>query len=329
MPPLIVGHRGAKDVLPENTLISFRRAIADGADVLECDVHLSADGRLVVMHDARIDRTVSEDSPRRSGAIAELTAADLADVRVGGGREGIGHEAPAVGLAGVTGVHGASGTHRSDGTAGPADTAGDSVVEGQRVPYLEEVLDLAADAQVPLLLEVKAPAAAEPVARLLLARAAVGAGGGAGAAVPSSAADAAPSADEDPGRVPAAHALVEPSGRDRVVVISFLREVLETLREVAPRQAIGLITKTPTEDDWQYATGIGARTFGLTLTNLREHDVIRAQEAGMALNAWTLNDPDAVVFAAEIGVDTLTTDDPAWARAVLDATALEQSALAR
>ncbi|MCG7308137.1 glycerophosphodiester phosphodiesterase family protein [Brachybacterium sp. ACRRE] len=327
MPPLIVGHRGAKDVLPENTLISFRRAIADGADVLECDVHLSADGRLVVMHDARIDRTVSEDSPRRSGAIAELTAADLADVRVGGGREGIGHEAPTVGLAGSAGPAGAHGSDGTADSAGPAGPARDSVVEGQKVPYLEEVLDLAADAQVPLLLEVKAPAAAEPVARLLLARAA--AGGGAGAAVPSSAADAAPSADEGPGLAPAAHALVEPSGRDRVVVISFLREVLETLREVAPRQAIGLITKTPTEDDWQYATGIGARTFGLTLTNLREHDVIRAQEAGMALNAWTLNDPDAVVFAAEIGVDTLTTDDPAWARAVLDATALEQSALAR
>ncbi|MBK0331439.1 glycerophosphodiester phosphodiesterase [Brachybacterium sp. MASK1Z-5] len=293
MPPLIVGHRGAKDVLPENTLVSFRRAIADGADVLECDVHLSGDGRLVVMHDARIDRTVSEDSPRRSGAIAELTAADLADVRVGGGREGT----------------------------------------DQPVPYLEEVLDLAADAQVPLLLEVKAPTAAEPVARLLLARA----GDGAGAAVRSSPVEGSASSDEDalltdvesPGLAPGVHALVEPSGRDRVVVISFLREVLETLREVAPRQAIGLITKTPTEDDWQYATRIGARTFGLTLTNLREHDVVRAQEAGMALNAWTLNDPDAVVFAAEIGVDTLTTDDPAWARAVLDATALEQSALAR
>ncbi|MFE5774416.1 glycerophosphodiester phosphodiesterase [Brachybacterium sp. NPDC056505] len=326
MPPLIVGHRGAKDVLPENTLISFRRAIADGADVLECDVHLSADGRLVVMHDARIDRTVSEDSPRRSGAIAELTAAELADVRVGGGREGIGHEAAPVGLAGVPGAHG------SDGSAG---TGGDSIVEGQKVPYLEEVLDLAADAEVPLLLEVKAPAAAEPVARLLLARAAAGSGAGAAGpssladGTPSSVADGTPSADEGPGGAPASHALVEASGRDRVVVISFLREVLETLREVAPRQAIGLITKTPTEDDWEYATRIGARTFGLTLTNLREHDVIRAQEAGMALNAWTLNDPDAVVFAAEIGVDTLTTDDPAWARAVLDATALEQSALAR
>lgn len=284
MPTLIVGHRGAKDVLPENTLVSFRRAIADGADVLECDVHLSADGHLVVMHDARIDRTVSEDSPRRSGVIAELTAADLADVRVGGGREGT----------------------------------------NQPVPYLEEVLDLAADAQVPLLLEVKAPAAAAPVASLLLARAAAAGTPSADASMSDTALSDAALSD-----APAAHTLVEPSGRDRVVVISFLREVLETVRDAAPQQAIGLITKTPAEDDWEYAARIGARTFGLTLTNLREHDVIRAQEAGMALNAWTLNDPDAVAFAAEIGVDTITTDDPAWARAVLDATALEQASLAR
>ncbi|PWH07125.1 glycerophosphodiester phosphodiesterase [Brachybacterium endophyticum] len=286
MRSLVVGHRGAKNVLPENTLTSFRRAVADGADLLECDVHLSADGRLVVIHDARIDRTVAEDSPRRSGAIAELTTAELADVRVSGGRE-----------------------HERDGA------------DGEPIPSLEEVLDLAAEAQVPLLLEVKAPAAAEPVARLLLSRAAA-AQEDATVAVRD-----APSDETLP--APAAHGVVEAHGRDRVVVISFLREALETVRRVAPQQAIGLITKTPTEDDWDYAIGIGARTFGLTLTNLREHDVIRAQAMGLALNAWTLNDPDAVVFAAELGVDTLTTDDPAWARAVLEAMELEQEALAR
>jgi glycerophosphoryl diester phosphodiesterase len=314
MPPLIVGHRGAKDVLPENTLVSFERAIADGADLLECDVHLSADGHLVVMHDARIDRTVSADSPRRSGVLAEFTAAELAEVRVGGGRD-------------------------ADGP-------------GQRVPLLEEVLDLAAAAQIPLLLEVKAAAAAAPVARLLLARAAQ-----ASRTViedPTDLEDGPalqtgddPAADAEP--APASHALVEVVGAaggapraagagsalgsgpggDRVVVISFLREALESARSIAPRLPVGLITKTPTEDDWAFAEAIGARTFGLTMTNLREHDVIRAHEAGLVLNAWTLNDPDAVAFAAELGVDTFTTDDPAWGRAVLEAMAVEQAALTR
>lgn len=75
--PAIVGHRGASAHAPENTLAAFRRAIEDGAGLLECDVHLSADGQVVVMHDETIDRTAAADSPLRSGALAELTRAQL------------------------------------------------------------------------------------------------------------------------------------------------------------------------------------------------------------------------------------------------------------
>ena len=75
--PAVVGHRGAALLSPENTLASFRRALDDGAQLLECDVHLSADGQLVVMHDKTIDRTADASSPLRSGAIAELTRAEL------------------------------------------------------------------------------------------------------------------------------------------------------------------------------------------------------------------------------------------------------------
>jgi len=75
--PAIVGHRGASAHAPENTLAAFRRAIEDGAELLECDVHLSADGQVVVMHDETIDRTAAADSPLRSGALAELTRAQL------------------------------------------------------------------------------------------------------------------------------------------------------------------------------------------------------------------------------------------------------------
>lgn len=78
--PKIVGHRGAAAVEPENTLRSFRRALADGAELLECDVHLSRDGVAVIMHDETIDRTAADWSPRRSGALAQLTRAELDDV---------------------------------------------------------------------------------------------------------------------------------------------------------------------------------------------------------------------------------------------------------
>lgn len=53
----IVAHRGASLLAPENTMTAFGRAIEAGADVIEFDVQASADGRLVVIHDATLDRT--------------------------------------------------------------------------------------------------------------------------------------------------------------------------------------------------------------------------------------------------------------------------------
>lgn len=58
-PPLIIGHRGAAAEAPENTLTAFELALDQGADGIEFDVHLSADGVPVVIHDPRLERTTS------------------------------------------------------------------------------------------------------------------------------------------------------------------------------------------------------------------------------------------------------------------------------
>jgi glycerophosphoryl diester phosphodiesterase len=58
-PPLNIGHRGASGEAPENTLAAFELALRQGADGVECDVRLSADGIPVVIHDARLERTTS------------------------------------------------------------------------------------------------------------------------------------------------------------------------------------------------------------------------------------------------------------------------------
>ena len=71
--PLIIAHRGASGLAPENTMAAFRLAVAMGADGFELDVQLSADGQPVVIHDARLNRTTD-----RMGAVAALTAAELA-----------------------------------------------------------------------------------------------------------------------------------------------------------------------------------------------------------------------------------------------------------
>lgn len=56
-PPQVVAHRGASQLKPEHTLDAYVRALDEGAEALECDVRLTADGHLVCMHDRRIERT--------------------------------------------------------------------------------------------------------------------------------------------------------------------------------------------------------------------------------------------------------------------------------
>jgi len=55
--PLVIAHRGGDRLRPENTLLAFRYALGLGVDVLEMDIRRTSDGKLVVFHDARVDRT--------------------------------------------------------------------------------------------------------------------------------------------------------------------------------------------------------------------------------------------------------------------------------
>lgn len=76
--PLIIGHRGASAVAPENTLAAFARALDDGADGLEFDVRLARDGIPVCIHDATLKRT-----GLLNAKIATLSSNDLGEVDVG------------------------------------------------------------------------------------------------------------------------------------------------------------------------------------------------------------------------------------------------------
>ncbi|MFE4262705.1 glycerophosphodiester phosphodiesterase [Streptomyces sp. NPDC056883] len=68
----VIAHRGASHEHPEHTIEAYRQAIADGADALECDVRLTADHRLVCVHDRRVERT----SDGR-GVVSEMTYEEL------------------------------------------------------------------------------------------------------------------------------------------------------------------------------------------------------------------------------------------------------------
>lgn len=74
---VIAGHRGAMNVMPENSIASFRYAQEAGADEIELDVQLSRDGIPIVLHDETLDRTAGSDSARNLGPVAEMTFQDL------------------------------------------------------------------------------------------------------------------------------------------------------------------------------------------------------------------------------------------------------------
>ncbi len=74
--PLIIAHRGASAVAPENTLAAVRAAWEMDADAVEIDVRCSADGRAVVIHDARTRRTTGVNLRVAAATLAQLQALD-------------------------------------------------------------------------------------------------------------------------------------------------------------------------------------------------------------------------------------------------------------
>jgi len=124
---IIVAHRGAAARAPENTLEAFRLGVEDGADAIELDVHLTADGQLAVIHDDTLDRTTD-----RTGRVADLSMAQIREADAGA-------------------------------TFTPPDASGFPFAErGLNVPTLPEVLAWLPDG-IGLVVEIKARAAADAV----------------------------------------------------------------------------------------------------------------------------------------------------------------------
>jgi glycerophosphoryl diester phosphodiesterase len=81
--PYIMAHRGNQELCPENTLAAFHQAIQDGADILETDLHLSADGFFMCIHDETLDRTTNA-----AGEVANKTLKELKTISANYGRPG-------------------------------------------------------------------------------------------------------------------------------------------------------------------------------------------------------------------------------------------------
>jgi glycerophosphoryl diester phosphodiesterase len=76
--PIILAHRGSSAYAPENTLAAFELAVQQGAQAIELDAKLSADGHVIVIHDQSVDRTTDG-----AGKVAEMTLSAMREMDAG------------------------------------------------------------------------------------------------------------------------------------------------------------------------------------------------------------------------------------------------------
>ncbi|HEX6059065.1 MAG TPA: glycerophosphodiester phosphodiesterase family protein [Gemmatimonadaceae bacterium] len=238
---LVIAHRGASAERPENTLESFRLALEQGADALELDVRATADGEVVVVHDATLERTTSLAGFVRGRTVAELRAAD----------------------AGARFTPDAGRTFPWRG-------------RDVRVPTLADVLD--AFPGVPLLVEVKEPAAQEPTRRAIL-----DAGAQARCVLASAHADALVAFREAP-------FLRGASGAD------ISRLYFPAMLGFAPAALEALAFAVPLR--WR----------GLTIPTRRV--VAAARRRGRPVHVWTVDEPAIALRLWERGVAGIVTNVP-------------------
>lgn len=239
--PFVVAHRGASGAAPENTLAAFRRALSDGAHAFELDARLTADGRVVVFHDAVLSRTTDG-----RGRVADATAAAIR--RLSAGRWFSGEFA------------------------------------GERVPFLEEALDLARG-RSGVNVELKFD-----------------------------------SRRADPGPlVRRACAIIRehlrgPGSAGSVLVSSFHHRALEFQRSVAPSIDTGVLVYppgVPTTSGVRFARRIGACCLVYSGGNIRKSHVEKAHAAGLVTLEYTVNTRLRLRRSLRLGVDGIITNVPA------------------
>lgn len=98
--------------------------------------------------------------------------------------------------------------------------------------------------------------------------------------------------------------------RDKLIVSSFDHQLIKLIHEKAPDLRLALLADALLVDLADYAAKIGATVWHPCIDSLRAEAVAEAHEAGLLVNAWTLNDARGWSYALTIGLDGIVTDDP-------------------
>lgn len=248
---LTVAHRGASAYVPENTLPAVRRAIAMDADLVEVDVQRSRDGALVLMHDTTLARTTNAVRlfPRRAPwHVADFTYDELCRLDAGSWKS--------------------------------ADFA------GERIPTLEEAVEVIRRSGSGLLLEVKAPELYPDIAPEVV---------GALRAVPG---------------------YVDTAVRTgRLVVQSFDTAVLKAVKTEDPALPVGLLG-TPSRATLP-ALGSWADQLNPSHFTVDKGYVAEVHRHGLACLVWTVDRGPAIRRALRMGVDGVITNRPDVVRRIV------------
>ncbi len=233
-------HRGASALAPENTLAAFRLAHEVGADGVELDVQLSADGHVVVIHDETLDRTTTGKGP-----VGRTTLAELRSLDAGCGREGY---------------------------------------LGERIPLLEEVLELLGPTGMTVDIELKNSVAPYPGLEqaVLTVVAAVGLA-------------------------------------DKVIYSSFNHISATALARSSQPSRVGLLFTDVLAEPWSYAErrDVSALHPHWRYLELVPETVERCHALGLAVNVWTVDNPATARRLADLGADSVISNRPDQVRKVL------------
>jgi glycerophosphoryl diester phosphodiesterase len=238
--PQVLAHRGASGHAPETTLAAFRLALQMKADFLELDVQMSRDGEIVAIHDSSLDRTTNNKGP-----VAEKTLAQLRELDAG------------------------SWFNR----AFPAKARPEYV--GQRIPTLQEIIDLAKESPVSFYIETKSPELypAEFEARLL-------------------------------------DLLRRNRVHNRTIIQSFSAHSLEKVKALDPSIPTALLVETPEPDPVEAAARSGADELAIDYRLLNPEVAEKARNRGLTIAVWTVNEDEDLRRMIRLGVDRIITNYP-------------------
>jgi glycerophosphoryl diester phosphodiesterase len=279
----VVAHRGSSADAPEHTLAAYVQAVADGADALECDVRLTADGHLVCVHDRRIDRTSDG-----SGVVSVMTLEDLHRVDFGRWRDA-GHPRPTPRPLLRPSLR-SSLRPNARATAVSAEPIDDDPVvideDRSRVLTLERLLELVVDSEreIGLAIETKHPtrygALVEESTVALLKRFGL----------------ARPRSEHD----------------SRIRVMSFSQLSMRRVRALAPGlPTVFLMDRVPLRfRDGSLPFGSGIAGPSIEIVRAHPRYVERVHRAGQRMHVWTVDDPADVALCADLGVDAIITNRP-------------------